>query len=62
MKKNRSETNVIYLSANGPGGVGDVGKLYLHRLRHWHGQSSLRPCLDRTSAVRSAECGASSPS
>ena len=55
MKKNRSESNVIYLSANGPGGVGDVGKRYLHRLRHWHGQSILRPCLDRTNAVRSAE-------
>jgi hypothetical protein len=54
-EKNRSESNVIYLSANGPGGVGDVGKLYLHRLRHWQGQSILRPCLDRTSAVRSAE-------
>src|SRR5208282_3985564 len=35
-EENRSVSSVVCLSANGPRGVGFVGKLHLHRHRHWH--------------------------
>ena len=45
----------VCLSADGPCGVGGMGEFHLYRHRHWHRQSILRPCLDRTGCVRGAE-------